>query len=382
MKLVRSIVLSILVLTAAKCKRNAPAPYCYPIDETVPASRTFYMGFTAFPYDLTLQALEESYANQRQYGDLLLFHFDHGVPWNEALNNLPFPSEVQADIDRAIANKTPGHKVLLTATPTAPDRESLAGFWNNEGPHQQLTAPWNTYTFDSPEVITAYIQYCRRIINQINPDYFAFAIEINASFKENTPVFDSFLTLADTVYHTLKRDFPQLPVFMTFQDQSFNKNKDELLHITSRLLPYSDMVAVSTYPYWQYDHPHRDANPVLFPNSWLREMHDLAPQKPFAVSETGFCAEDLVIPEYDVQIKGTSQWQAGYMQKLLIESYKLHAEFIAWFIYRDYDALYNTMPSPVFKIWKDTGVEDGNGNKRPAHRKWMEWKNLPVVPSS
>ncbi len=368
--------LAILFLFFTACVKNNTIDNTFPIDYTIPEERSFYMGFTAFPYDLSMDALNQSYANQVQNGDLLLTHFDHGVPWNEALNGLPFPSQVQEDIDRAVENKTPYHKILLTATPTNSSRDQLAGYWNNNGSHQPLPPPWNSYTFKTPEVISAYTNYCKRIIDAIQPNYFAYGIEINASFLENTSAYDNFMILAQQVYDTLKHDYPNLPIFLTFQDQSFNKDKKELANITKMMMDYSDIMAVSTYPYWQYNYPKRDANPTLFPNNWLQEMKNIAPNKPFAISETGYCAENLILNEYGVKIVGTEKWQADYTQKLFIEAQKLNAMFIAWFIYRDYDHLYQKIPSTTLKIWKDTGLEDENGTLRPAHIVWDEWRNL------
>ncbi|NOR87526.1 MAG: hypothetical protein GQ527_07955, partial [Bacteroidales bacterium] len=284
-----------------------------PIDTNIPDSRSFYMGFTAFPYDLSSEALNQSYEYQAQNGDILLTHFDTGVPWHEALNDLPFPSEVQNDINGAIATSTANHKVMLSATATNTNRDGLADYWNNSGSHQPLTAPWNNYSFNNPNVITAYMKYCKRIIDAIQPDYFAYGIEMNSAFIEDTEVFNHYLIFADTVYNTLKHDYPDLPIFLTFQDQAFDKTKSELHHLTQILLEYSDMIAVSTYPFWQLEHLTGDANPTLFSNNWLREMRNLAPNKPFAISETGFCAEDLKIHELGVDIYGTATWQAQYV---------------------------------------------------------------------
>ncbi len=348
------------------------------IDNNIPNSRSFYMGFTAFPYELSAEALNQSYDYQAQNGDILLTHFDYGVPWNEALNDLPFPNEIQSDINGAIATATPNHKVVLTATATNTNRDGLANYWNSSGTHQPLPAPWDSYSFNNPNVITAYIKYCKRIIDAIQPDYFAYGIEMNSTFLENTEAFNNYLILADKVYNTLKQGYPDLPIFLTFQDQAFDKTKSELHHLTQTLLEYSDIIAVSTYPFWQFEYPTRDANPMLFSNNWLKEMRDLAPDKPFAISETGFCAEDLQLDELGVNIAGTETWQAQYVQKLCAEANKLDAEFVLWFVYRDYDLLYETIPSTLLKIWRDNGMLDGNGNRRTSHDIWDSWKNLPI----
>ena len=137
----------------------------------------------------TPEAIEQSYRNQAENGDILLTHFDHGVPWNEALNDESFPAEVETAIDEAIANKTPQHKVFLTATATDTDRDKLAKYWNDADSHQPLPADWADKSFNSPEVIEAYRKYCHRIIDAVQPDYFAYGIEINGSFKEGTTFF-------------------------------------------------------------------------------------------------------------------------------------------------------------------------------------------------
>ena len=346
----------------------------------MPQDRSFYMGFTAFPYDVTAEAIIESYTNQRENGDILLTHFDHGVPWDEALNNLDFPAEVQTAINEAISNKTPDHKVLLTATATETDRMNLAKYWNDSGAHQQLPEFWQDKSFNSEEVIAAYKNYCHRIIDALQPDYFAYGIEINAAFKANSESFSERLEFADSIYSDLKTSYPSLPVFLTFQDQSFNKNVVQLHEVTTQLLAYSDMIAVSTYPFWHYDFPDRDADPELFANDWLKDMRALTPDKPFAISETGFCTESLVLPAYGVYIKGNENWQNEYVQKLMVEANSLEAEFVVWFVYRDLDRLEMNLPEPndALRIWRDNGLEDEDGHPRPAHSTWSDWKALPV----
>lgn len=341
-------------------------------------TRSFFMGFTAFPYDNTVAAHQETYQNVIADGDIFLNHLDHGVPWNEALNNLPFPEEVQNTLDATKTGLGPTTKIVLTATPTDQTRKNLARYWNNDGSHQPLPTFWQNKTFDDPDVVSAYINYCRRIIDEVRPDYFAYGIETNASFRKGDTAFTQFLILADTVYTTLKADHPNLPIFLTVQDQSFNNSTAELLELTSVLLEHSDYIAVSTYPFLFYEDVTRDANPELFSDDWLKDFRNLEPSKPFAISETGFCAEDLIIENLGINSRGTEEWQAGYVDKLFEHANDLEAEFVLWFVYRDYDLLYDNTPNPpdIFKVWRDNGLLDGQGNKRPAHTKWMQWKTL------
>jgi len=219
----------ICIIMLPSCREN----------DNLPANntRSFNMGVTPFPYDQGSEALTTSYNNALANSDMVLIHLDHGVPWQEALGGQPFPAEVTGTL-AAAADMATTRKIMLTATPISLSRDSLAGYWNDAGSHQPLPPPWNSYNFAR-----------RRIIDQIKPAYFAYAIEANGSFLPNTTIYDQFLVLADTVYQTLKKEYPNLPVFLTLQDQSFNKNRQELLDMTAQLLPYTDMIAVSTYPF-------------------------------------------------------------------------------------------------------------------------------------
>ncbi len=339
-------------------------------------SRSFYMGFTAFPYAATVDAQLDTYEQVANNSDIFLNHLDHGVPWDEALNDLPFPIEVQNTLNFTKTGLAPNTKILLTATPADSDRSTLAKYWNDSGSQQELPAFWQNKTFDDPDVISAYIKYCRRVIDAVQPDYFAYGIETNAAFKKTDAEFAQFLTLAEATYSNLKADYPDLPIFLTLQDRSFKNTHQELLETSRMLLLYSDYVVMSTYPFLEYGNLQRDANPALFPDDWLIDFRNLDTNKPFAISETGFCAEDLVLAHLGIDVKGSEAWQAAYVSKLFNHSNSLDAEFIAWFVYRDYDMLYDSTQNPpdIFKVWRDNGLLDGSGNERPAFEIWKQWK--------
>lgn len=122
-------------------------------------------------------------------------------------------------------------------------------------------------------------------------------------------------------------------------------------------------------------------DPNDLPADWFSCMADLAPEKPFAVAETGYIAEDLVMKKYGVNIKGRETWQAEYAKILLNESNNLNAEFIVWFVPRDYDRGWEQLESMgwevFFKTCCDTGLIDGNGNPRLSLRIWDAWLGLP-----
>lgn len=293
---------------------------------------------------------------------------------------MPFPTEVQNTLEATKTGLAPNTKVLLTATPSGTNRKALAAYWNDNGSQQPLPAFWEGKTFDDPAVVSAYIKYCKRVIDAVQPDYFAYGIETNAAFRISDPEFAQFLTLADRVYNTLKNDYPNLPIFLTLQDRSFENTHEELLETSKMLLGYSDYIAISTYPFLDYGDLERDANPSLFADDWLLDFKNLDSSKPFAISETGFCAEDLNIPNLGVGVRATPKWQEMYLTKLFNQANSFDAEFVVWFVYRDYDLLYESTQNPpdILKVWRDNGLLDGQGNHRPSYQIWQDWKTLPI----
>ena len=366
--------LFILPLFIAACSKEESR------NDSIPEFRNFRMGFTAFPYDLSLEALRDAFNYARDEGDVFLTHLDMGVPWDEVKNDLPFPSKVKETLDGAITLNKPGQKLFLSATPTSQERNALALMWNDNGEHQPLPFQWINRKFNDPIVIETYIKYCKRLIDYSNPDYFAFGIEVNASFKRGSQSYVGFLHLAEATYTQLKESYPSLPIFMTFQDQAFNKTRPELIEMTEELLEFSDIIAMSTYPFWLYDFPTRDANPALLNKDRLSTFRNLDRFKPFAISETAYIAEDLIMESIGVNIKGSESWQNEYLDILLSKCQELEAEFLIWFISRDYDALYESIEDPevILRVWKDTGLRDGAGNQRPSYHTWMKWLELSV----
>ncbi|MBI3855632.1 MAG: hypothetical protein HY293_08065 [Planctomycetes bacterium] len=58
------------------------------------------------------------------------------------------------------------------------------------------------------------------------------------------------------------------------------------------------------------------------------------------------------------------------------EGVKLNAKFIIWMLPRDCDALYARIPPPIneiLKLFKDTGLLDGDGKPRKSYELWSQW---------
>jgi hypothetical protein len=149
--------------------------------------------------------------------------------------------------------------------------------------------------------------------------------------------------------------------------------------IVRPLLDFTDLLAVSTYPYLAAG---VEGDPRRVPDDWFSRIRDLDPEKPIAIAETGYAAGTLVLESFGITIPGTETWQRLYLRRLLCDLDRLEAEFVVWFTSVDYDRLWELMEeagvSELFKAWRDTGLYDQDLRRRPAARVWDRWRARTV----
>jgi hypothetical protein len=347
-------------------------------DPVVPGRRTFRLGFT--PDDL-LSAAEVSKGVEEtlsKHADLVAFHFGRGVPWEEALKEQPFPAVVEQYIakwSRLRDRLRSEHAVYLAVTPLKLQRNDIAEYWGGD---PAGTKNWKSRPLDDPETILAYTRFCRRMIRTFKPDYFAYGIEANMLSGASTGKFEQFLALAKQVYATLKQENPKLPIFLTFQIDLYHKHPARGRAAVTKLLPYSDFIAVSTYPYME------GYSPGTLPKGWFADVAALDFSKPFAIAETGFIAEESYRNwQNGKTVQGSEDAQAAYVRLLLQAASRHQARFVVWFFAQDLDEFWkgqtNLLVKVFVKIWRDSGLVDGNGQERKGLGEWDRWLGQPMT---
>ncbi len=339
-------------------------------------SRSFYMGFTPHPHDYTEQAFAETYERISANGDIIAHHLDEGVPWSESLNGDAYPKAVMADLNRRKTGTPPGKAVFLSVTPLSLTRKDIAGNWGQES-HMPLPAAFTGKALDDPMVIDAFTNYCLRMIDFFKPRYMAYAIEVS-DLTQAGPAADQFVRLAQAVYGRIKDRHPNLPVFPTFTLGDRNALDGNAKRLIRDLLPYSDVIAVSTYPY-VWDGIGGDASAI--PADWFTKIADLGQGKPFAIAETGFIGGSYSNLRHLVWISSDPQSQKVYVERLLKEANALNAEFVVWYVPVDYDLLWEKMKAQGmdtwFAQWMRAGLWQADFSPRPGFEIWNFWLNLP-----
>ena len=326
-------------------------------------TRSFALGFTDFPYTPTVDAFLEGYGIIEKDADMAVMHFDDGIPWQSAFEKSDYGTEIENELKGKVSLIPEDHLIYLAITPISFERDDIA---KHKGGDDN---PWCT-RFDDPDVITAYINHANKMIDAFSPDYFAYAIEVNLFYSKTPDRWEEFIRLAAATYTSIKADHPLLPVFVTIQADFFHIEPDKQTAALQEILPYTDYIAISTYPFAN------QVDQTQLTSNHFSAITNLAPARPFAISETAWPAEDITDP-YPITIEGSEESQSAYLEWLFDEAKRLDAVFVTWFFTRDYDQfweaeLQDSPIAPIIRIWKDTGLYDGEGNPRPALSIWRE----------
>ncbi|MBN1507539.1 MAG: hypothetical protein JW955_11875 [Sedimentisphaerales bacterium] len=327
--------------------------------------RPFCTGFTAFPYDLSMEAVEQTRRFVRDNADLIAHHIE-GVPWAEALCGAPFPKEVLDDHQSKRSMKPPGAKVYLAVSPgrgdlKLPDRGATP-----------LPPELKGRSYDDPLVKRAFLTYCRHCIDFFQPDYMAIGIEVNEIFSADVAKWHAYVELHRYIYGQVKKEHPGLPVFASFTLHNMIKDRGPMLAAWEELMPFNDLVAVSYYPFLAGE----PADQAL---AWMTDRFDRF-GKPYAMVETNDAGDRLVFPQSRIVIDGTPEKQAAYVRTLLRLAEQHRFVFVVLFIHRDYDALWDKIKATapeLFMAWRDCGLVDEQGNARPAYAVWREYFERP-----
>lgn len=339
-------------------------------------SRHFHLGFTPFPYEVSFDGIQFAYHALENDADLVAHHFDNGVPWVEALSGEPYHPNLMDDWEWRKRLTPADHPIYLALTPISISRDSLAPY-RAESEDMPLPAPWDSYSFNHPDVKKAYLNHVINAVEFFQPDYLAIGVEVNLLYDLNPSQWDAFMELHQEAYTALKAKYPDLPIFATvlgiafldgFRDEG-NSTQHRLL--LKDVMAYSDYYAISFYPYLT-----RYLTTPL-PDSMWGNLFGLS-DKPIAITETGYPAQPFSIANGTIPFDGTPEKQNAYISRLLQEANDRDFEFVINFVVRDYDALYEWMDGGDLELlWRDTGLYDEDGNPRLALDTWRAWLAKP-----
>ena len=334
------------------------------------------MGVTPWPADFTDAELTKAYDFINQHCDLVSHHFDEGIPYEEAYKNLPWPSRLSNEILLRKTKLAAGKTIFLSSSALTLSRKEKADYYSGSDASisDSIKNYWRSLAVNDNKVITAYVNYISYLINAFNPSFVNYGVESN-NLDWNPATFSQYKEFIGKVYGQLKVKYPAIPFFV-----SFMVNESPLaLGYAAQLIPYSDYVSLSAYPYTvSSSTANGNTDPSLFVADFFTRFLDLAPGKPWGFAETAYIAENLVIPLFSLNKKGTEAWQQDYLNLICNLCNKRKAGFLIWFCSKDYDAGDIRLKSlglyqDLFGLWEDTGLKDENDRERIAYQSWLQW---------
>lgn len=359
-----------LVLLLASCQKKT---------EQV-ATRSFYLGVTPWPADFTEKEVNNSYDFINNHCDIVSHHFDDGIPYEESFNNLPFPADLQQDVQTRKIKTATGKKIFLSVSALNLTRKEKADYYSRATVTEVVKNYWKQLAFNDPKMVAAYINYISKLIDEFQPVYVNYGVESNNSLW-NAAEFALYKDFLAKVYPKLKTKYPGIPFFTSFIVDESGAG----YNYASQLVPYTDFIGLSAYPYVVVSSSaNGNTDPKNFPVDFFAKFINLAPSKPMAFAETGYIAENLVIPSFSLNKQGNDAWQQDYLETICRLCNERKAKLLIWFCHKDYDAGSNTLRSlglyqDLFGFWEDTGLKDETGRERPAYQSWLQWMGKKKV---
>lgn len=346
------------------CDKNSPA------DEN---TRSFYMGTTPWPADFTAAEVDTAYQFINEHCDIISHHFDDGIPYEEVYTGQPFPVAMQQDIQTRLTKTNPGKKVFLSVAALNITRQEKPEYYNQSAVSTGIKDAWKLKPVNDPAVITAYLEYISRLIDALNPVMVNFAVESNMSLFPSAS-FLQYKEFIAQVYPALKSKYPAIPFFVSFMVDETNTG----FEYARQLLPYTDYIGLSAYPYTGVtSSANGNTDPSRFPAGYFDRYIRMA-DKPLAFAETGYIAENLLVPSYNLNKQGLETWQRDYFELICRICNENRAKLLIWFCSKDYDAGNIRLQSlglyqDLFALWQDIGLKDPAGRSRPVMQSWLGW---------
>ena len=342
---------------------------------TEDGTRPFRMGFTPWPADLTVEGVTTSMNFAHEHGDIVSIMMNGGLPWQEALENRAFSSDVQ----RQLAYRPPqGKKLFVSISVLDTGREGLAPYWG-EHDNMPLPANWTGLAMNDPKVKKAYLAFCLRVIDRMHPDYLAIGVENNVLLSKRPTKWAELKELHRDTYLGLKRSYPSLPVLFTTDIGHYlkfapeAKGKDQQGEV-AEMMKYSDLFAMSLYPYFNLDFKAAMSPGFL---DFARMFH-----KPIAVSESGMTSRDVTLKSYHVTLNGSEAKQRQFTESLLAIAKRDRYEFVINFATTDFEKLVAKLPpasSDLASIWAFTGMQTSSSAPKPAQVPWDRFYRMRYV---
>jgi len=320
--------------------------------------RSFQMGISSLPSELTETSYERTFALAASAGDMILVQ--RVLPWKEMLGGGLSDDTVKSTRRETELARQYGLRLFVAIDPTDPaqGRARLAG----------LPSELRGAGFGDDSVQRAFLAYARFVATNYRPDYLALGVEINSYQRANSQDFERFVQLYHQAYRAVKEISPNTLVFPTFQLEELqgllpaDNTQPAQWFLINRFEPDLDLLAVSTYPSTAY------GSLDQVPSSYLAQLSTYT-KRPIAIAGTGYPSAPAA-----PNATASEQDQAGYLRRTLDSAQQLSMPFVVWFVSQD--PTY-TSEAPLDRL-QSMGLRAQDGTPKQAWQVWQTTARRPL----
>jgi hypothetical protein len=341
---------ALLALTCAGDGGGATLPTLAPSGPP----RDFAMGLSSLPAELNDDAYERAFALAGAAGDVVLIQ--RTPPWEEMLSDELSRETIAATRREHELALEHDLEVFFAIDPTdaGVDRSQLA----------DLPADLRGAGFADERVRRALLDYVLYAIENYEPTYLAFGVEINTYALYRPEDFEAFLTLYAEAYDEVKARSPRTLVFPILQFErlkgilSFQRPYLPQWDLIDRFEPRIDLLAVSSYPSLIF------ADPSQIPANYYTEI-TAHTDRPLALASLGYASGNAADGEED---------QAAFVMRVLADAEMLEAQLVVWLLGQDpsFDV------DPPFDLLQHIGLLREDGAEKPAWDTWQTAARRPL----
>ena len=354
-----AVVLLVATGIAAACTEDGGSvpPTPTPTLEPGTRARSFAMGISSLPAELTDESYAETFELAGQVGEVILIR--RTPPWEELLSSGRFPSDQTSSSTQRERDLAEQHGlqlfVAIDATDVSEDTGQLEG----------LPPELRGAGFENEDIRSALLRYVQYVVVNYQPAYLAIGIDVNAYQRRFPGDYPNFVSLYEEAYVQVKETAPDTQVFPTFQLEAMRgllpvgepgaPQWDLLDHFAARM----DLLAVSSYPGVVFDAP------ADIPDDYYTGLAERT-DKPIAITETGYPSD--APDERDGDEPPTEREQASFLRRLLRDAERIDMGLVVWFAGQD----------PTFEggassdLIRHIGLLRRDGTGKAAWQVWRE----------
>lgn len=354
-------VLSLLALSLSACGDGDQGDVSRS-PESSGLSRTFAMGLSSLPPELTDESYGQTFELAAGAGEVILIR--RTPPWGELLTDSDFPSDGTVETTQREIALAEEHGLnvffAIDATDVSEDTFQLADL-----PDDLLGA-----TYADDDVRQALITYAGYVAVNYKPAYLALGVDVNRYQVQNPDDFEQFVTLYHEGYEAIKELSPETLVFPTFQMEELQgllpkeDPHQPQWQLINRFTPKNDLLAVSTYPGLAF------ADPEQIPSDYYTQL-SLFTDLPVAITEIGYSSEAMD----GNGDEATESQQAAFLRRALADADELEMPLVVWFASQD--PIF-TGKSPLDLV-QHIGLKRQDGTAKPAWSVWIGAARRPLA---